>query len=175
MLERGVTAVAVSNGRTCAVVNGTEQCWRDGADGAIVPRPPTAAMGRPGPPGSGVARYLGSFKSDICNFGQSVTRLLLDGQGALAGAYAQLPRADPAAPGEKGTLDDCRVLPGDAVQCLWHDKAGKGGMIVQFDEDATEFRGSWGTGILEGDPSLPSRLAPNRWLEETSCWSGVRQ
>lgn len=174
VLERGVTSIAVNNGRTCAVVNGTEQCWRYGAHGAIVARPPTEAIGRPGPAGTGVARYAGTFNGYICNFGPSVTRLFLDGQGALAGEYARLPE-DPATAGESGTLDECQVLAGDAVQCTWHDKAGKGGMIVQFDEDATEFRGTWGTDIREGDSFPPTRLKRDDWLGEVSCWSGVRQ
>lgn len=174
VLERGVTSIAVNNGRTCAVVNGTEQCWRYGTHGAIVARPPTAAIGRPGPAGTGVARYAGTFNGYICNFGQSVTRLFLDGQGALAGEYARLPE-DPATAGDSGTLDECQVLAGDAVQCTWHDRHGVGGMIVQFDEDATEFRGNWGTGIREGDSFPPTRLKRDDWLGEVSCWSGVRQ
>ena len=178
VLERGVTAVAVSNGRTCAVVNGTEQCWRYGADGAIVPRLPTMVMARPGPAKAGVSRYSGAFTGHVCNFGMALTRLSVDAQGKLAGEYIRLSREDSATSDMRGTLDDCKLLPDDAVQCTWHDEYGEhgtGGMIIQFDEDATEFRGNYGWEADSAKPLGPRRLKRDDWLREVSCWRGVRQ
>jgi hypothetical protein len=103
----------------------------------------------------------------------AVKRLFLDDQGALAGEHARLPE-DLATADDRGTLDECRVLADDAVHHTWNDRHGRGGMIVRFDKDATEFRGNRGTGIRQGDSFLPSRLKRQDWLRQLSCWSGVR-
>lgn len=174
VIESGVTAVSAWGKHTCAVVNAAEVCWRYSAYGEIDPKPPgpKTVTSQPQAPNkaAGLDKYIGTFKGALISSGTEfvVTRFFYDSRAELAGEYTMIPYSGSKKGEEKGTLGPCKRLPDSEFLCRWQDNYGYGFLALQFDANATEFRGTWRNGDV-----FP-QMKREYWLEQTG-WNGLRQ
>ena len=176
VIESGVTAVSAHGHHTCAVVDGMEQCWRYSVYGEIIPPAPIAATVRASAPALPTAnlftKYLGTFKGSLISTNTEfvITRFFTNKRDEIVGDYTTVPYEGSSTKVESGTLDTCKTFPDSELHCKWHDQHGTGLLVIQFDEQASEFRGMWFDDRRERIPHMLRKY----WLEKTS-WNGVRQ